>query len=115
MKSLFLSMTLLLSLLFFVARIEAAILCNTVTQKAAPCLTYATGKDKNPSAGCCTGLQQLVKSVGSVADKKQICRCLQASAKNMGIQDRFLSQLPNVCKINVGFRVSTSTNCEKIN
>ncbi|KAH7837660.1 hypothetical protein Vadar_016426 [Vaccinium darrowii] len=114
MKSIFFSVTLLLSLLFFVAHIEAGIQCNTVSQKAASCVMYATGKDKSPSKMCCSGLADLVKSVGSPEDKKQICRCLKSSAKNLGIKDQFLSQIPKLCKINVGFAVSTNTNCEAI-
>ncbi|EOY25621.1 Bifunctional inhibitor/plant lipid transfer protein/seed storage helical domain - like 10 [Theobroma cacao] len=114
MKNLLFSM-LLLSFLFFLANQgEAAVPCNTVDAKAAACVGFATGKATKPSAECCTGLQQLAQTVKSVDDKKAICRCLKAAAKSLGIQDKFLSKIPQACNINVGFPVSINTNCETI-
>ncbi|XVF68503.1 hypothetical protein PTKIN_Ptkin11bG0007700 [Pterospermum kingtungense] len=115
MKNLFMSMLLILSCLFFLANLgEAAIPCPTVDAKAAACVGFATGKAPKPSAGCCTGLQQLASTVKTVDDKKAICRCLKAGAKSLGIQDRFLSKIPQACNIKVGFPVSINTNCETI-
>ncbi|GFZ00946.1 hypothetical protein Acr_14g0005810 [Actinidia rufa] len=114
-NNLIFSMIFLLSLLFFLAHTgEADIPCSTVTMKAAPCVTFATGKATTPAAACCSGLQQLAQSVKSVDDKKAICRCLKGSAKNLGVQDRFLTQIPTACKIKVGFPVSTTTSCDTI-
>ncbi|KAL5841082.1 hypothetical protein ACOSQ3_011685 [Xanthoceras sorbifolium] len=93
---------------------EAAITCGTVNAKAAACVAYATGKAAKPPPACCTNLQQLAQSVKSVKDKKDICRCLKAAGKSLGVQDRYLTKIPGICKINVGFSVSTSTDCEKI-
>ncbi|KAJ4702840.1 Non-specific lipid-transfer protein [Melia azedarach] len=113
MKNLGFSMFFLLSLLFFFASIsQAAIPCGTVDAKAAACVGFATGKAATPTPACCSGLQQLAQSVKTVDDKKAICRCLKAGAKSLGVQDRFLSKIPDACKIKVGFPVSTSTNCE---
>ncbi|KAF8390949.1 hypothetical protein HHK36_023249 [Tetracentron sinense] len=76
---------------------------------------YATGKVTKPAPACCTGLQALAQTVKSVDDKKDICRCLKDGVKAFrGVQDKFLSQIPNACKIKVGFPVSISTNCETI-
>ncbi|CAK9156683.1 unnamed protein product [Ilex paraguariensis] len=116
MKNLFFSMVFLLSFLFFLAHVsEAAITCGTVDVKAASCVTFATGKDTKPSAACCSGLQQLTQSVKSVDDKKTICRCLKAGVQKFnGVQDKFLSKIPDACKIKVTFPVSLSINCETI-
>ncbi|KAJ4702853.1 Non-specific lipid-transfer protein [Melia azedarach] len=115
MKNLFFSMFFLLFLLFFFASISKAIIpCGTVDPKAAACVGFATGKAATPTPACCRGLQQLAQSVKTVDDKKAICRCLKAGAKSLGVQDRFLSKIPDACKIKVGFPVSTSTNCETI-
>ena len=87
--------------------------CGTVDMKAAACVGYATGKEPKPSPACCSGLQQLVGTVKTVDDKKNICRCLKNGVKAfVGVQDRFLSQIPAVCNIKVGFPVSLNTNCE---
>ncbi|KAL2474787.1 Non-specific lipid-transfer protein 12 [Abeliophyllum distichum] len=116
MKSIFFSMVLVLSLLYCFAHFSnAAIPCGTVDMKAAACISFATGKDAKPSTACCSGLQQLAQSVKSVDDKKAICRCLKAGVKNFsGVQDKLLSQIPNACKIKVGFPVSMNTNCETL-
>lgn len=116
MRTLCLSVILVLSLLFAVAHLSnAAISCGTVDSGAAPCLLFAQGKGGNvPSNACCQGLQKLVQSVKSVDDKKAICNCLKDSAKKFGgVQDKFLSKIPSACRINVGFPVSSNTNCAK--
>ncbi|KAJ4702841.1 Non-specific lipid-transfer protein [Melia azedarach] len=107
------SMLFLLSLLFFFSSIsEAVIPCGTVDAKAAACVGFATGKAVTPTSACCSGLQQLAQSAKTVDDKKASCRCLKAGAKSLGVQDRFLSKIPEACNIKVGFPVSISTNCE---
>ncbi|KAI3466897.1 hypothetical protein Pfo_023560 [Paulownia fortunei] len=114
MKSIFLPMILVLSLVYCFAQLSnAAIPCGTVDLKAASCVTFATGKDPKPSAACCAGLQKLAQSVKTVDDKKEICRCLKAGVKNFaGVQDKFLSKIPAACNIKVGFPVSINTDCE---
>ncbi|XP_010537417.1 PREDICTED: non-specific lipid-transfer protein C, cotyledon-specific isoform-like [Tarenaya hassleriana] len=109
----FFSMFILLSLLLATTN-KAAIPCGTVNMRAAPCVQYATGRAPNPGPQCCNSLKQLSQVVKTVDDKKAACRCLKASGKTLGVQDRFLSKIPQTCGINVGFPVSTSTNCETI-
>ncbi|KAK3007836.1 hypothetical protein RJ639_014338 [Escallonia herrerae] len=107
MKSLFVSMVLLLSVLFFLANVSDAVSCGDVAMKAASCVKFATGKDAKPAPTCCNGLQQLAGTVRSLDDKKAICRCLKNGVKNFsGVQDKYLSQIPTACKIKVGFPVS---------
>ncbi|KAK1375663.1 Non-specific lipid-transfer protein C, cotyledon-specific isoform [Heracleum sosnowskyi] len=117
MKNLFVSMFVLLSVLFLVAQVtEAAVSCGTVTMKAAPCLNYAKGTDSAPSAQCCTGLTALATSAKTLDDKKAICNCMKNAVKNIkGVQDKYLSQIPTACKIKINFPVSLSVNCDKIN
>ena len=114
MKNIIFSVAVLLSFLFFLASTsEAAVPCGTVDVKAAACVGYATGKEPKPSPACCSGLQQLAGTVKTVDDKKNICRCLKNGVKAfVGVQDKFLSQIPAVCNIKVGFPVSLNTNCE---
>ncbi|XP_073049690.1 non-specific lipid-transfer protein C, cotyledon-specific isoform-like [Primulina eburnea] len=116
MKNVFFSVFLALALFYcFAHSSNAAISCGTVDTKAASCITYATGKDATPSKQCCAGLQTLAQSVKTVADKKDICRCLKAAVKNFaGVQDKFLSKIPSACSIKVGFPVSVNTDCEKL-
>ncbi|XP_021911699.1 non-specific lipid-transfer protein C, cotyledon-specific isoform-like [Carica papaya] len=111
-RSTVLCVVFLVSFIFFLS--EAAVPCSTVDMRAAACVGFATGKDAKPTATCCSGLQQLAQTVKTVDDKKAICRCLKAGAKSLGVQDKFLSQIPQACNIKVGFPVSISTNCETI-
>ncbi|KAK4857561.1 hypothetical protein QYF36_002700 [Acer negundo] len=113
MKKLFLSMFLVLSVLFLVGE-AAAITCGTVNSKAGACVPYASGKAPAPTRTCCNNLRQLASLVKNVADKKAICQCLKNAGKSMGIQDRYLTKIPHACNINVGFTVSSSTDCTKI-
>ncbi|GFP95921.1 non-specific lipid-transfer protein c cotyledon-specific isoform [Phtheirospermum japonicum] len=115
MKSAFFSMFLILSVVYCFAQLSnAAGSCGPVDMRAASCITFATGKVSTPPAACCSGLQELARGVKTVEDKKVICRCLKSGVKNFaGVQDRFLSQIPNACKIKVGFPVSLNTDCEK--
>ncbi|XP_073302911.1 non-specific lipid-transfer protein D, cotyledon-specific isoform-like [Primulina huaijiensis] len=103
MKNVFFSVFLALALVYcFAHSSNAAISCGTVDTKAASCITYATGKNATPSKQCCAGLQTLAQSVKTVADKKDICRCLKAAVKNFaGVQDKFLSKIPSACSIKV--------------
>ncbi|KAG8385171.1 hypothetical protein BUALT_Bualt03G0014200 [Buddleja alternifolia] len=115
MKSIFFSLLVVLCVVYFAQLSNAAIQCGTVDMKAASCINFATGKAPKPLPACCAGLQQLAQSVKSLDDKKAICRCLKAGVKNFaGVQDRFLSRIPNMCQIKVGFPVSMNTDCDKL-
>ncbi|XAR50769.1 hypothetical protein NMG60_11005192 [Bertholletia excelsa] len=114
MKTSFFSLALLLFLLLAHDGVHAAVPCSTVAGKAAACVGYATGKAPRPVPACCSGLRQLVGMLKSVDDKKNICQCLKTSGKNLGIQDKYLSQIPTLCNIKLGFPISTSTKCEAI-
>ncbi|KAL8512844.1 hypothetical protein ACS0TY_019107 [Phlomoides rotata] len=116
MKTSFFSLFAILCLVYCIARTSnAAATCGTVDSKASSCIAYASGKAATPAPACCTGLQQLAATVKTVDDRKAICRCLKAAVKNFAaVQDKFLSKIPSVCKINVNFPVSLNTDCEKI-
>eukprot|EP00258_Populus_trichocarpa_P015064 XP_006370769.2 non-specific lipid-transfer protein C, cotyledon-specific isoform [Populus trichocarpa] len=64
----------------------AAVPCSTVDSKAAACLGFATGKAPKPTPDCCTGLQDLAKTVKTVDDKKAICKCLKAAGGSLGVK-----------------------------
>ncbi|KAL6567227.1 hypothetical protein OROGR_000895 [Orobanche gracilis] len=106
----------LLTLVYSSAHLSnaAAITCGAVDMKAAPCIGFATGRETKPSAGCCSGLQQLAWTVKTVYDKKAVCRCLKAGVRHFsGVQDKYLRQIPAACRIRLGFPVSVNIDCEK--
>lgn len=115
MKSLLFSVFFLVFLLFFVAHdTNAEITCDTVVSKAIHCVAFARGTDTMPSAECCSGMQQLAQSAQSIDDKKAVCKCLKSKVgRYNGVQDKFLSTIPGICKIEVGFPISLSIDCDK--
>lgn len=111
-----LCLLLLASSLLLIQEADAAVSCGVVASKAAPCVSFVTGKAPKPPQACCTGLQQLAEGAATVADRRGICQCLENEAKAFpGVQDRFLGQIPRICGIKVGFPVSLNTNCATIN
>nr|XP_010911106.1 non-specific lipid-transfer protein C, cotyledon-specific isoform-like [Elaeis guineensis] len=110
------SLLLLSSLLLLLLPREATatVNCAVVAAKAAPCLSFVTGKVPGPPAACCGGLQQLARQAVTVADRRATCHCLENSVKRFsGVQDRLLSQIPTACHIKLSFPVSLNTNCDR--
>ncbi|GFP93228.1 non-specific lipid-transfer protein c cotyledon-specific isoform [Phtheirospermum japonicum] len=105
-------MFIILSLVYCFAQLRnAEVTCVTVDMRAASCITFDTEKVSTPPATCCALLQELARGVKTLNDKKAICRCLKAGVKKfVGAQEGFLSQIPNACKIEVGFPVSINTD-----
>ncbi|KAL1827202.1 hypothetical protein ACET3Z_005614 [Daucus carota] len=116
MKNFLFSVMFVVFLIFVVAHeTTAAIPCDTVVSKAIHCVAFATGEDPMPSAECCSGMRQLDQSAQSVDDKKAICRCLKSKVGSYnGVQNKFLSAIPDICKIKVGFPISLSIDCDTI-
>ncbi|XP_043706532.1 non-specific lipid transfer protein GPI-anchored 1-like [Telopea speciosissima] len=72
--------------------------CSKEFAKLSPCLSYATGKSAYPSAECCS-------EVSEIKSKNPVCLCYiiqqthEGQAKQMGLQEVKLIQLPSVCKL----------------
>ncbi|XAR48182.1 hypothetical protein NMG60_11030918 [Bertholletia excelsa] len=75
--------------------------CNKYVDKVTPCLDFASGKAQAPSASCC-------QSVGEITKSEPVCNCFviqqvhngSAEAKQLGIQEGRLLQIPSACKLN---------------
>ncbi|WVZ06040.1 hypothetical protein V8G54_019386 [Vigna mungo] len=87
-----------------------AITCNQVTVSLAPCLGYLmNGGEAAP--GCCSGVKNVLGAAGSSADKQTVCNCLKDAAGKYNINAQYAQALPGVCKVNVPYKISRSTNC----
>ncbi|XP_047149659.1 non-specific lipid-transfer protein 1-like [Vigna umbellata] len=96
------------------AHMAHAITCNQVASYVAPCFSYLT-KGGNPSVGCCSGVKNLNSQAKTTADRKTTCNCLkQLSGSASGINPGNAASLPGKCKVNVPYKISTSTNCNTI-
>ncbi|CAN0911925.1 Non-specific lipid-transfer protein C, cotyledon-specific isoform [Linum grandiflorum] len=90
-----------------------SITCSTVDDDARPCLPYATGKSNSISLDCCSGLRNLIASTSTIDDKKTACNCLATAFKIFPVQDDLLKKIPDLCKLQVPFNMSTTVNCNK--
>ncbi|KAI9072058.1 hypothetical protein K1719_028305 [Acacia pycnantha] len=96
------------------APLAEAITCGQVASSAAPCLAYLQ-RGGSPSPGCCNGLRSLVGAARTTADKQAVCNCLKSTAGQVpGYNDRNAQALPGLCRVNVPYKISTSTNCASI-
>ncbi|XP_054779104.1 non-specific lipid-transfer protein 1-like [Prosopis cineraria] len=96
------------------APLAEAITCGQVTSSVAPCLGYLQ-KGGNPSPGCCNGVKSLVAAARTTADKQTVCNCLKTTAGQIpGYNDANAQAIPAKCRVNVPYKLSTSTNCASI-
>ncbi|CAN0838512.1 Non-specific lipid-transfer protein C, cotyledon-specific isoform [Linum grandiflorum] len=91
-----------------------SITCSTVDDDARPCLPYATGKSNSVSSYCCSCLHNLIASTSTINDKKIACNCLATAFKIFSVQDDLLKKIPDLCKLQVPFNMSTTVNCDNI-
>jgi len=91
-----------------------AISCDEVKAKMlAPCLSYLK-KGGAPSAGCCSGVKDVLVHAGTLVDKQTVCNCFQDAAVQNKIKDKYSQPLPRLCKVKkVAYKLGRSANCRK--
>lgn len=95
--------------------VEAAQLsCSQIQGSLIPCLSYLrTGGQPSPS--CCTAVTNLNKAASTTADRQNACRCLKSAAgasTQGGLDPKYAAGLPALCKVNIPYKISISTNCD---
>ncbi|KAG6580430.1 hypothetical protein SDJN03_20432, partial [Cucurbita argyrosperma subsp. sororia] len=95
---------------------EAAITCGAVVSSLAPCIPYL----KNPSSGvpaaCCNGIRSLNSQASTSVDRRAACTCLKSAANSIsGINFNAASNLPSQCGVRIPYKISPSTDCNKVN
>ncbi|XP_015055317.1 non-specific lipid-transfer protein 2-like [Solanum pennellii] len=90
-----------------------AMTCGQVTSGVAPCLPYLTGR--GPLGGCCGGIKGLLGAARTPADRKMACNCLKSAATAIkGIDAGKAAGLPRVCGVNIPYKISPSTDCNRV-
>ncbi|XP_019187989.1 PREDICTED: non-specific lipid-transfer protein 1-like [Ipomoea nil] len=93
---------------------EAAMSCGTVASGLGPCLNYLKGTGPLVG-GCCNGVRNLAGAAKTTADRQTACGCLKSLAGRIsGLKPNLASSLPGKCGVNVGYPISTSTDCSKV-
>ncbi|KAK7374042.1 hypothetical protein VNO80_07466 [Phaseolus coccineus] len=90
-----------------------AISCNEVTVQMTPCLSYLMNGGA-ASAGCCSGVRNILGAAGTTVDKQTVCNCLKNAAGRFNINEKYAQALPGLCNVNVPYKISRSTNCANI-
>ncbi|TLO84140.1 hypothetical protein FEG29_18465 [Acinetobacter baumannii] len=91
-----------------------AITCGQVTGGLLPCLGYLRNGGPVPAA-CCNGVKGLNNAAKTPADKKIACNCLKGSYSAIGgINAANAGNLPGKCGVNIPYKISPSTDCNKI-
>nr|GEW45855.1 non-specific lipid-transfer protein-like [Tanacetum cinerariifolium] len=97
-----------------VAPYAEALTCNDVTSKLAPCLNYLKSGGK-VSPACCTGVKGLASAAKTTPDKKTACTCMKNAYKSFsGIDADNALGLPRKCGVNIPYKISLSTDCNKV-
>ncbi|KAJ7961094.1 Non-specific lipid-transfer protein [Quillaja saponaria] len=96
------------------APIAQAITCGQVAGSVSPCLNYLRGVGPLPG-GCCNGVRSLLAAAKTTADRQAICNCLKSAAGSLpGLKPNLAAGLPGACRVNIPYKISTSTNCASI-
>nr|XP_043609851.1 non-specific lipid-transfer protein 1-like [Erigeron canadensis] len=88
--------------------------CGEVVSAVAPCLGYLRNGGAPPSV-CCSGVRGLRNKARTTGDRKTICNCLKgASSSYKGVSGNYAASLPGKCGINFPYKISPSTDCNRI-
>ncbi|MDG6100341.1 hypothetical protein EXU34_23115 [Alteromonas sp. ZYF713] len=90
-----------------------ALTCGQVASSVLPCLGYLKGGPLPPA--CCNGVKGLVSAANSTPARKTACNCLKTIYNsNRNIDLGKAAGLPGKCGTSVPFKISPSTDCNKI-
>ncbi|XP_076895958.1 non-specific lipid-transfer protein P5-like [Bidens hawaiensis] len=90
-----------------------ALTCGDVASKLTPCLNYLKHGGKVPDA-CCKGVKGLEVAAKTTSEKKTACGCMKNAYKTIsGIKDEFALVLPKKCSVNIPYKISPKTDCNK--
>ncbi|KAJ6407667.1 hypothetical protein OIU84_011037 [Salix udensis] len=91
-----------------------ALSCGVVAGNLAPCLTYLKKGGPVPPP-CCKGVGALNSAAKTTQDRRDACNCLKQTASKIGgVNAGFAAALPRACRVNIPYKISTSTNCASI-
>ncbi|KAE8695002.1 Non-specific lipid-transfer protein [Hibiscus syriacus] len=93
--------------------LAGAITCGQVTTSLAPCIVYLRSGGNVPP-GCCKGIRDLNSAATSTPDRKTACNCIKNAAGSIpGINYNLASGLPGKCGVNIPYKISPSTDCNR--
>lgn len=91
---------------------HSAISCGQVTSNLATCLGYLQKGGSVPST-CCAGVRNIAGMARTTPDRQAACNCIKATAIKVHVNERNAQALPGICKVNIPYKISMSTNCAR--
>ncbi|KAK6255587.1 hypothetical protein SCA6_016892 [Theobroma cacao] len=92
----------------------SAISCGNVAGMLSSCIKYLRNGGSLPS-NCCAGLKSLNTQARNKGIRQAVCRCLQNAAKTItGLKTNLVEGLPRRCGVKIPYKISTSTNCNRV-
>ncbi|PIA32320.1 hypothetical protein AQUCO_04500135v1 [Aquilegia coerulea] len=94
--------------------VEAQVTCNLVVGDLRTCLSYLQSGGPVPTT-CCNGIKSLNAAAKDTPARQTACRCLKQFAAGIsGIRQDTASSLPAKCGVSVGYPISTTVDCSKV-
>ncbi|PON51588.1 Lipid transfer protein/Par allergen [Parasponia andersonii] len=94
---------------------EATITCGQVVRYLTPCISYVANGGTVPAA-CCNGIRTLYGLAQTIADRQGVCKCVKDAISGFscnGYNVNFAAWLPSKCGVNLPYKISPSTNCQR--
>ncbi|KAB1224629.1 Non-specific lipid-transfer protein [Morella rubra] len=113
MAGLKLAVVLLLCMMLGAPIAQAALSCSQITTNLAPCLNYLRSGGA-PSQSCCNGVKAVNDAAKTTPDRQAACKCMKSAAGSVsGLNPNLASGLPSKCNVNIPYKFSASTNCDR--
>ncbi|XP_062096409.1 non-specific lipid-transfer protein 1-like [Humulus lupulus] len=93
---------------------QAALTCGHVSTMIKPCIHYLNKGGAVPYA-CCNGIRSLNSAAKTTVDRKSTCNCLKSATGSFKrITIILAATLPGKCGVSVPYKISPSTDCNKV-
>ncbi|MBA0779783.1 hypothetical protein Gotri_003989, partial [Gossypium trilobum] len=94
---------------------QGAVTCGQVASSLAPCIAYLTGNVAGAvPSNCCGGIKSLNSAAQTTPDRQAACKCIKSAAASIsGINYGIASGLPGKCGVNIPYKISPSTDCNR--
>ncbi|CAK7343590.1 unnamed protein product [Dovyalis caffra] len=91
-----------------------ALSCSVVAGDLAQCIGYLRNGGQVPGP-CCQGVAALNNAAKTTQDRRDACNCIKTTAAKVGgVNPNNAAALPGLCRVNIPYKISTSTNCASI-
>ncbi|XVF84172.1 hypothetical protein PTKIN_Ptkin17bG0004200 [Pterospermum kingtungense] len=95
---------------------DAAVTCGDVVNRLLPCVSYISNGGAVPAA-CCNGVQGLYGEARTPGDRQDICKCIKSAVNGVpysGFNLGLAQGLPDKCGLHIPYKISPSTDCNKV-